>query len=99
MGSPEYPGEEDHTFQPPLGQSLPMHGIHTSDDEADSDDSMPPGFQQNLNDPNDPYHNVGYQQLNFEPMAADDDSSNGEDDSEDENNAELVSLYNTIFLY
>lgn len=99
MGSPDYPGEEDHTFQPPLGQSLPMHGIHNSDNEADSDDSMPPGFQQNanLNDPDDPYNNVGYQPLNFEPMAADDDSSSDDDESDDENNAEVVSLY-TIHL-
>lgn len=97
MGSPDYPGEEDNTFQPPLGQSLPMHGIHNSDDEADSDDAMPTGLQQNeINDPDDLYHNVGYQPLSFEPMAANDDSSSGDDDSDDENNAEGVSAYNTI---
>lgn len=88
MGSPDYPGEE--SFQPPIGQSLPMHGIHNSDDEADSDDSMPAEFQQN--DPDDPYHNVNYQPLSFEPMAADDNSSNEDDDSDDDNNVELVSV-------
>lgn len=88
MGSPDYPGEENHSFQPPLDQSLPMHGIHNSDDEADSDDSVPAGFQQN---PDNPYH--AYQPLSFEPMAADDDSSNGDYDSADENNVEVVSVH------
>lgn len=95
MGSPDYPGEENNSFQLPLGQSLPMHGIHNSDDEADSDDSMPVEFQQQ-NNPDDPYH--AYQPLSFEPAAAaDDDSSSGDDDSDDENNAEVVSVHVDIF--
>lgn len=77
MGSPDYPGDENHTFQPPPGHAMPMHGqLHSDEDAADSDNNdLPP------TDPMDPYQSAGYQPLNAEPMAADDDSSSDDDDS------------------
>lgn len=91
MGSPEFPGDENdrqNQFEPPPSHALPMHGIVSSEDDADStDDATQPddgGFQdidqQNTFDPSQPYAAEGYHPLNFQIHTTDDNSESDNDD-------------------
>lgn len=84
MGSPDYPGDENHTFQPPPGHAMPMHGqLHSDEDAADSDNNDLPPPPAEYIQPLDPYQSAGYQPLNADEMAADDSTSSDDDDDSD----------------
>lgn len=83
MGSPDYPGEDEHTFQPPPSNELPMHGNDHSD-EYYSDHSNNSGYADAGEIGDNDY--AGYQPLNVDPYVAYHHSSDIDSDEEDENN-------------